>query len=123
MRSVRCRCTCNWCPPMARSSMSDSATDGTETTAVLVIGYGNPLRRDDGVGWAVASGLAGRFETIAVHQLTPELAEPISRARHVVFVDAECGPAAGAVRTCDVAPAASDRALMAHHLGPAQLLA
>ena len=27
-------------------------------TRVLVIGYGNPLRGDDGLGWEIASGLA-----------------------------------------------------------------
>ena len=60
---------------------------------MLIIGYGNPLRGDDGVGWRVAeaAGTAlpeGAATVLAVHQLTPELSAPISRAGRVVFVDA-----------------------------------
>lgn len=60
---------------------------------LLVIGYGNPLRGDDGVGWVVAEAVAAALPptaatVVTVHQLTPELAEPISRAARVVFVDA-----------------------------------
>jgi hydrogenase maturation protease len=58
----------------------------------LIIGYGNPLRGDDGIGWrvvqAVAEALLDTANVLTVHQLAPELAEPISRARVVVFVDA-----------------------------------
>lgn len=58
----------------------------------LVIGYGNPLRADDGFGWQVAKQLAATLpaETATVltlHQLTPELANEITRATLVVFVD------------------------------------
>ena len=60
---------------------------------VLFIGYGNPLRGDDGFGWLLAQRLKEKFrdrdiEVIAAYQLTPELAEPISRARYVIFADA-----------------------------------
>ncbi|MCC7210126.1 MAG: hydrogenase maturation protease [Anaerolineae bacterium] len=71
----------------------------------LVIGYGNTLRRDDGVGPAAARALEHRgappdTEIIALFQLTPELAEPISRADTVIFVDASVhdGGAPGDVR-------------------------
>src|SRR5262245_60058046 len=59
-------------------------------TKVLVIGYGNTLRGDDGVGPGVAAAVAGwrGLRALAVHQLTPELAEPIAAADAVVFVDA-----------------------------------
>ena len=58
----------------------------------LVIGYGNTLRGDDGVGQKVAEviaslGLSG-IRALSCHQLTPELADPISEVRMVVFVDA-----------------------------------
>ncbi len=61
--------------------------------AILVLAYGNPLRRDDGVGWVIGERLAEILpEDVAdvrvLHQLTPELAEPISRAGAVIFVDA-----------------------------------
>lgn len=59
----------------------------------LVIGYGSPLRGDDGVGWRVIDALEQaksnlEVTSIGIHQLVPELAEPISRASLVVFVDA-----------------------------------
>jgi hydrogenase maturation protease len=59
---------------------------------LLVIGYGNELRRDDGVGPRAARAVAAwqlpGVEGIAAHQLTPELAERIGAAERVVFVDA-----------------------------------
>lgn len=63
----------------------------------LVIGYGNVLRGDDGAGPAVAEAVArsARAETRAfvLHQLVPELAEELARARLAIFVDAcHAGP-------------------------------
>jgi hydrogenase maturation protease len=62
------------------------------TTRLLVIGYGNELRRDDGVGPRAARAVAAwqlpGVEGVAAHQLTPELAERIGQAERVVFVDA-----------------------------------
>ena len=50
----------------------------------LVIGIGNPLRSDDGVGWRLAEEVGG----LAVHQLTPELAAELAAVDRVLFVDA-----------------------------------
>ena len=59
---------------------------------LLVIGYGNELLGDDGVGPAVARAVQRwrhpRICAIAAHQLTPELVEAIADAERVVFVDA-----------------------------------
>jgi hydrogenase maturation protease len=59
---------------------------------VLVIGYGNTLRNDDGAGQIVAeivqSWKIPQVFTLATHQLTPELAENIAHADLVIFVDA-----------------------------------
>jgi hydrogenase maturation protease len=59
----------------------------------LIIGYGNPLRGDDGLGWHTARLLADvaaahDAEVITCHQLMPELAQPISEVAVVIFVDA-----------------------------------
>lgn len=63
---------------------------------VLVIGYGNTLRGDDGIGPAVAAevgrlGLPGVRVQI-VHQLTPELSADLAEAAAAVFVDAGVDP-------------------------------
>lgn len=60
---------------------------------ILVIGYGNPLRSDDGVGWRIADQLPARLqgsrvEVIQCHQLAPEMADTLRDADLVVFVDA-----------------------------------
>jgi hydrogenase maturation protease len=63
------------------------------TRNVLVIGYGNTLRGDDAVGQHVAQGVSSwnspGLTSIAVQQLSPELAEPLSRADLAIFVDAK----------------------------------
>jgi len=75
------------------------ATDATSYAirntqfAILILAYGNPLRRDDGVGWVIGERLAALLPEDAadvrvLHQLTPEWAEPISRAGAVLFIDA-----------------------------------
>ncbi len=61
----------------------------------LVIGIGNPLRRDDGIGPRVASALEGSpsVSVCAVQELVPELTLRLQEARRVLFVDAEVGAA------------------------------
>ncbi|NEO54919.1 MAG: hypothetical protein F6K54_18660 [Okeania sp. SIO3B5] len=75
-------------------------------TEILVIGYGNTLRSDDGAGQRVAELVTEwklpNVRSLPVHQLTPELAEPISQAELVIFVDAY--------------PATSEQSLQAHQL-------
>ncbi len=90
----------------------------------LVIGYGNTLRSDDGVGAKVAAAVAELalpgVVAIVRHQLTPELAEPISSARAVVFVDAAVD-AATEIQVRQLEPAEGAQ-LMAHAADPRTLL-
>ena len=96
----------------------------------LLIGIGNRLRRDDGVGYRIAETLRAEgspLQVLAVQQLTPELAEPIAAAAAVLFVDAS-------VCSCerlrlDPLPAAdapggaqASRAPLSHHVSPLKLL-
>jgi hydrogenase maturation protease len=97
---------------------------------LLVIGYGNPLRNDDGVGQQVAQAFAARsgpredVEILALHQLTPELAEPISRAHKVIFVDASADSTPGAITYHPVTPTpAQDGSAFTHNTSPTGLLA
>ena len=62
-----------------------------ECAQALVIGIGNRLRSDDGTGIQLAESLATQMPALQVMlcaQLTPELTDPISQARVVLFVDA-----------------------------------
>src|ERR1035441_2859434 len=94
----------------------------------LVIGYGNPLRGDDGLGWEVAERLAASIANesvafMAVHQLTPELAEPVSNAEMVIFVDASYEGKPGTWRCDEVKPAPATTSALGHHFSISGLLA
>lgn len=96
--------------------------------SLLVIGYGNPLRVDDGVGWQVGQQLASELSSddiavITAHQLTPELAEPIARSRLVIFIDAYEGDAPGHVDCQVIAPAVEMALTFNHEVDPTALLA
>jgi len=83
----------------------------------LVIGIGNPLRGDDGVGALLADQVGGR----SVQQLTPELAAELAALETVLFIDAWLAPAGATPQLTQIAPAAG--AADSHRLEPAQLLA
>lgn len=105
---------------------------------VLIIGYGNPLRGDDGIGIHVAALLAGEqgeaaalhdpgVEVLACHQLTPELAPQVAAADRLILVDARAGGEPGALIEQILAPldlsGAAGSFTLTHHLDPAGLLA
>jgi len=92
----------------------------------LIIAYGNPLRGDDGLGWHVARLLAGiapgrNAEVITCHQLMPELAQQISEAPTVVFVDAASEGPPGRLDWRRAEPK-DGPAAFAHHVSPESLL-
>jgi hydrogenase maturation protease len=92
----------------------------------LIIGYGNPLRSDDGVGQVVAAEIAAgqaNLSTIACHQLLPEHAEAISQAGRVIFVDAAVGSEPGKITVQPVEPCAAGSAGRIHDFTPATLMA
>jgi hydrogenase maturation protease len=92
---------------------------------LLVIGFGNELRGDDAVGPQVARMVAawGRpgIEAIAVHQLTPELAERLHTAQRVVFVDAILAPGNREMRMRAIV-AREDSSSFGHVCDPSWLL-
>lgn len=91
---------------------------------VLVIGYGNDMRRDDGAGRWVADQIEmlGRddIDVRSVTQLSPELALALSGRSLVVFVDASVDTHALRVEPVVPTPGAG---VMTHHGDPASLLA
>lgn len=68
----------------------------------LVIGYGNALCGDDGVGPYIVRQL-GR-PAIACHQLTPELVDPLSQVHLAIFVDAHAAVPPGQIRIFNLHP-------------------
>jgi hydrogenase maturation protease len=98
----------------------------TAAAGILIVGYGNPLRSDDGIGWHAARLLATApwldgARVLARHQLAPELAEDVSRASLVVLVDAaaEGNPGSVSVRRIGLPPPTP--ITWSHHLSPETL--
>jgi hydrogenase maturation protease len=93
---------------------------------ILIVGFGNPLRSDDGVGWHVAQQLCRELsradvQVVARQQLTPEIADFASRAERMLFVDAARSGKSGSLLCRKVVPAdLSDS--YSHELSPATVL-
>lgn len=95
------------------------------TRALLVIGYGNTLRGDDGVGPRVAEAVEALHlpgvRTLVCQQLSPEHAAPIALADTVIFVDAAVD-APDEVQFRRLEPGDTSQ-LMAHAADPRTMLA
>lgn len=94
----------------------------------LLLACGNSLRGDDAVALHVArelrSGLCEpETEIHSSTQWTPELAESISAADVVIFVDASAVLPPGAVQTRNVTPIPDAPGSLSHQSSPAGLLA
>ena len=93
----------------------------------LIIGIGNPLRSDDGLGWAVAEQLSQDGDLGSnihmVHQLTPELAQWMSIADLVVMIDANHEGEPGELNIRPASPCAQPGAIGTHHTTPEELAA
>jgi len=106
---------------------------------LLLLGYGNPDREDDGVAWHILRELTAKLGLtspesyedefpesalidFAFHlQLTPEMAEDIMAYPHVCFVDAHTGNIPAPVRLIDV-ESEFQASPFTHHLTPQSLL-
>lgn len=95
-------------------------------TQVLVIGYGNDLRGDDGVGQRVAETISAQnppqVTAIAVPQLTPELAELLTTVELAIFVDVYPSDDRQDIQVSRLEPLPTSM-LMAHTSDPRSLLA
>ncbi|QDV35381.1 hydrogenase maturation protease [Tautonia plasticadhaerens] len=102
------------------------ATPSSATGPILVVGYGNRLRRDDAVGPMAAEEVARRgvpgVVAVSSHQLLPELAEQVASARVAIFVDARLADGRAGIRVVPIRP--SESPLPIGHMGdPRRLLA
>jgi hydrogenase maturation protease len=94
---------------------------------VLIIGFGNVARSDDGAGVRAAHQLEEIFcghpgvRVIAAHELAPELAEDIAEAARVLFLDAATGILPGKIAQTYLVPNGTMGPL-GHNVTPAALL-
>jgi hydrogenase maturation protease len=106
---------------------------------ILVIGYGNVDREDDGVGWHVLEKLSDHFgspvmaldggtfeqehnpQLVFVLQLTPEMAESFAEYEFICFVDAHTGTYEEEVRIAPIEPG-YQTSPFTHHLTPESCL-
>jgi len=90
---------------------------------VLIIGYGNPLRCDDGIGWRAAQAIMQAWpekqvRVEAAHQLLPEMADWLAEASHVIFIDACWNLIPGRIRSREIHPETTGTASMTHQFSP-----
>jgi hydrogenase maturation protease len=93
---------------------------------ILIVGIGNPLRSDDGLGWHVARERLRELarddiQVVATQQLTPEISDMASRAELVLFIDAARSGNPGTLRCEQITPAAP-AGRHSHDLSPAGIL-
>ena len=93
----------------------------------LIVGYGNDLMQDDAVGVLAARRLSRvlpkRLATVlSFHQLMPELAEPISQAKEVHFIDADRSLKPGKIKRRVLKAGHPTPKSLGHHQHPDDLL-
>jgi hydrogenase maturation protease len=106
---------------------------------LLIIGYGNPDRQDDGAAWHILRAAALKLGLPAPEsyedpfpenslvdftfalQLTPEMAEEINTYEYVCFIDAHTGNIPEPVRLIEV-ESEFQASPFTHHLTPQSLL-
>lgn len=94
---------------------------------VLILGYGNTLRGDDALGIHVAHALHdfyctdGGVRVLATSQLTFDLAEDISQADMILFIDAAVSGLPGDIHAEQILPA-DEKVRFTHHWTPRTLL-
>ena len=112
---------------VSSESRSGARRADAVTHGVVVVGYGNVMRTDDGFGWHAAARLAddprlAGVEILQRHQLTPELALDISTAALVVLIDATTGLPPGEFTVERVRRSRGTPNSWSHHLSPATLV-
>jgi hydrogenase maturation protease len=97
----------------------------------LILGYGNTLRKDDGLGIYAAQALASLdlpndVEILTYQQLSPELSSMLAKVDHAIFIDAALASneeKPGTIKTRALQPRTSQPSSITHHFDPETLLA
>lgn len=95
---------------------------------LLLIGIGNPIRGDDGLGFHAAAHFeeyppVENLESIHVQQLTMDLVPLISSTDFVLFVDARIGEPFGKIYYDEIQPNAINNNPVSHFFDPQTLMA
>ena len=103
---------------------------GTKEELVLIIGYGSLLRADDALGQIAADYFSQyyrnepRVKVRAVHQLTLDLADDVSKYDLVILIDAFSQSGSQGQLTFEaVYPSSNIPSPLSHYLQPGELLA
>lgn len=106
---------------------------------LLIVGYGNPDREDDGVAWHILRDLTIKLGLVPPAsyedefpeadlidfefqlQLTPEMAEDIASYPYICFIDAHTGNIPEPIRLIDV-KREFQNSPFTHHLTPQSLM-
>lgn len=107
---------------------------------ILILGFGNPDREDDGVAWHVLTGVAealgmdtpstpddefpqavGQPDFLFMLQLVPEIAETLAEYDAICFVDAHTGAIEKSVNVIEI-DAQYQNSPFTHHLTPQSCL-
>jgi len=93
-----------------------------EAARVVVIGFGNTLRRDDAVGYQIARQAerlwSPRIRAITLQQLTYEVAADLAEADRAVFVDARPAASLRPVSAQEIEPLEQGSASLVHTVTP-----
>ncbi|CAG1016549.1 hydrogenase maturation protease [Anaerolineales bacterium] len=97
----------------------------------LILGYGNTLRKDDGLGVTAiealsATALPADVEVLSRHQLSPELSARLSQVKQAIFIDVTLianGELLGRIKTRELHPRTTQPSGITHHFDPETLLA
>lgn len=95
---------------------------------ILIIGYGNSLRRDDGLGIIAAQRLMEIFaeedgvEVVTTMQLTPELADKIKDFTEVVFIDCSVEGEPGEIAMNEISARPDIIPRLEHSISPAYVI-
>ncbi|NLT74433.1 MAG: hydrogenase maturation protease [Chloroflexi bacterium] len=118
------------------------SVDGLAAKSLLLVGYGNTSRRDDGAAAHILESLLLRLgmspeviggdddiepgpglKVLFLHQLAPELAELVAQYDTVVFIDAHVDGAGWAPLCWQPIEAAVEAGMVGHHLKPSVVVA
>jgi len=90
-----------------------------------IIGYGNPQRRDDGIGPYIVNRLQPLFKhrkdvhLLALHQLEPDIIDTLKTADTLVFIDASVEALTEGRDWVEVQPELNTMPFLIHHVAPA----